>query len=529
MKNKLLILLLGLCSPSLLWAQWDYQYDMGTWSTQKYANNIHVDGAQVTSVSNEYASSPNGMRLHLADQVSGGGIFSYQFIHAHEPEVYAVTRSGNDFYMVGNIGKYASSLLGDGLIVKFDGSTSQTRRIVTNNSLPSTSVDEELIDVINLSATRFLAVGKEVHLGGNFPIAVCFDNNLNVIYTNKYNLPGHVFHQSFFSASGNVAILGSAPGNRLFILEIDPTLGSVAGLQYFVLPYTIGGDASFVEDGTHTVISATVIGPGDYRMIHAFRVAKVGGTYNLLWSKLYNFGSETSSVQVTSGNSPTHIVFNYNDPVAPYHNRVGIMNLLPHGALIGAELFVNTAQPIEQRMASGAVQQGNDVYIAAYNRSTSLRTLFNIKYDGGMTNCSRLAVSPTVTNIPCMLVTGSTNIASNYFNMTTIAIPGTNTGGVQRECDGTMVGAFKKSVSTENVVNTDQPVSIYPTVSEGKYQVTGLDKISRLNVYSLQGRLVKSMRKLSAAELDLSELANGTYLVQIDMGDQSKTIKLIKQ
>ncbi|MEM9719038.1 MAG: T9SS type A sorting domain-containing protein [Bacteroidota bacterium] len=64
-----------------------------------------------------------------------------------------------------------------------------------------------------------------------------------------------------------------------------------------------------------------------------------------------------------------------------------------------------------------------------------------------------------------------------------------------------------------------EEIQVYPNPSEGKIFVQGLDKFSaKVTLYSLQGKLLKSWRKMDASELDLSDLAEGMYMLCVWQG-----------
>jgi hypothetical protein len=94
-------------------------------------------------------------------------------------------------------------------------------------------------------------------------------------------------------------------------------------------------------------------------------------------------------------------------------------------------------------------------------------------------------------------------------------------------------------LNANNVVNfgtgigqlTDsQSIRIYPNPTAGKVNISGSENMD-ISVYSTTGNLVYSLMKGPAREIDLSNLENGLYIIQLKIADNniiSKKISIIK-
>ncbi|WP_284652785.1 alpha-amylase family glycosyl hydrolase [Flavobacterium terrisoli] len=73
-------------------------------------------------------------------------------------------------------------------------------------------------------------------------------------------------------------------------------------------------------------------------------------------------------------------------------------------------------------------------------------------------------------------------------------------------------------------------VSLYPNPTSGSFSIKG--QVSRVDVYSITGQLVKSFDNVSSEDyqFDINDLNSGVYLVKaFDLNNSSKTLKVIKQ
>ncbi len=90
---------------------------------------------------------------------------------------------------------------------------------------------------------------------------------------------------------------------------------------------------------------------------------------------------------------------------------------------------------------------------------------------------------------------------------------------------------YKYSNVISQTVNSEsiQSLTIHPNPAQDIIYFRSIDKIVSLNIFSQKGEKVKSIdsQKLSKGKLDVSQLENGVYLIQIKTEDQNLSRKLI--
>lgn len=105
-------------------------------------------------------------------------------------------------------------------------------------------------------------------------------------------------------------------------------------------------------------------------------------------------------------------------------------------------------------------------------------------------------------------------------------------GNVLIESDGNYGGGFTKAFSKGALGVNDQQiveVNVYPNPTTGIVNLVSGKNIDNVNVYDVSGRLVKTVNKISSDKsvLDLSNLANGTYILKIQTDKKVVTKKVI--
>jgi len=75
-----------------------------------------------------------------------------------------------------------------------------------------------------------------------------------------------------------------------------------------------------------------------------------------------------------------------------------------------------------------------------------------------------------------------------------------------------------------------QHLSVYPNPTSGRLNVIGQNTIDRLDIYSLSGQLLRTETPNALShEADISSLATGMYIVQVQSGSRVEKIKICKQ
>ena len=68
---------------------------------------------------------------------------------------------------------------------------------------------------------------------------------------------------------------------------------------------------------------------------------------------------------------------------------------------------------------------------------------------------------------------------------------------------------------------------VYPSVTKDMIYISALSEVKQLRVYNLQGTLLKSV--LNKNELNLNNIGNGLYLVEVITSDAKSIHKIVKE
>ena len=91
-----------------------------------------------------------------------------------------------------------------------------------------------------------------------------------------------------------------------------------------------------------------------------------------------------------------------------------------------------------------------------------------------------------------------------------------------------LISAYDASLGTSTFSNTD--FSVYPNPVKGTLNIKYNDTISNVEVLNLLGQNVNSLSNNSTqAQVDMSNLPNGVYMVRVTSNNKVKTIKVIKE
>jgi hypothetical protein len=127
--------------------------------------------------------------------------------------------------------------------------------------------------------------------------------------------------------------------------------------------------------------------------------------------------------------------------------------------------------------------------------------------------------SATPNDQPLITVTGRTPGEVLYFRVWEY---GNNSFGTFK------VSAYDASLSNEEFDTTN--FLAYPNPVRDVLNVTYSSEISAVRVLNLLGQEVISQEvNTTSAQIDMSQLSTGTYIVNVTVGDTIKVIKVVKQ
>lgn len=83
------------------------------------------------------------------------------------------------------------------------------------------------------------------------------------------------------------------------------------------------------------------------------------------------------------------------------------------------------------------------------------------------------------------------------------------------------------SLGTDNVQNSK--VSVYPNPVHEVLYFKNADKVNSVEVYNMVGQKVLSTTAIAKDGLDVSKLSKGAYVVKVQTGTQTESVKLLKK
>lgn len=91
----------------------------------------------------------------------------------------------------------------------------------------------------------------------------------------------------------------------------------------------------------------------------------------------------------------------------------------------------------------------------------------------------------------------------------------------ESEIDDVRKIVFVKEATKEITPQNEEEISVYPNPTSNILYINGLNKHEKVHLFDTNGKLVKSSRE---TELDMNDLSNGIYLLQI----RTQIVKVIK-
>ncbi|MBC8644413.1 T9SS type A sorting domain-containing protein [Flavobacterium lindanitolerans] len=90
------------------------------------------------------------------------------------------------------------------------------------------------------------------------------------------------------------------------------------------------------------------------------------------------------------------------------------------------------------------------------------------------------------------------------------------------------ISAYDSSLKTTSFDNMS--FKVYPNPVKDRLHLSYTENMSDVAIFNLLGQQVLS-KKINATEsqIDMSTLAGGTYLVKVNVGNQVKTLKIVKE
>lgn len=234
--------------------------------------------------------------------------------------------------------------------------------------------------------------------------------------------------------------------------------------------------------------------------------------------------------------------------VGPFADATSVTLTLLHGSDATCDLplgnFLNICPPTNDTCATAIPVDCSDVVVGSTangatdtGNNASADVWYSYSGAAGDITASLCTNTTFDTFIRVFDACGGTQIASNddscgLQSSVTFAANGTSTYYIMVEGFGTATGNFELTVSC--VLNADSfdnnNFMVYPNPVKDVLNLSYISEISAVRVVNMLGQEVIS-RKLNTAnaQVDMTQLSAGTYIVNVTIGDTVKTIKVVKQ
>lgn len=302
--------------------------------------------------------------------------------------------------------------------------------------------------------------------------------------------------------------VATAVSHKLDLLNIA---GNQTDLYHMVYDGGVGGSCPTITDVAMTCGSSNTSDLSGLTIGNTYIIRVFSETPSAGWNTTFN---------VCIGTAPAPPS---NDDCA----NAEAISSLPFSAMYDASAATNNSGSI---MTSGCIDMNDGVW-------------YTLNGNGGNYT---LTVTPTSWNAAISVYSGS---CGSFTCVTDSNVGGTN--GVEAVTFTSIlnttyyinIGAPTAEDLPEGVFNLDVTSVVlsiedivakgfyyYPNPVENVLKLSANESIEHISLYSIIGREIKrSTHSDLTAEMDLSNLASGTYFVRVDIGDSSGSFKIIKK
>lgn len=101
------------------------------------------------------------------------------------------------------------------------------------------------------------------------------------------------------------------------------------------------------------------------------------------------------------------------------------------------------------------------------------------------------------------------------------------------DCFGSLRGGEENVDEGEGIYNNDQDdMSVYPNPNGGKFRIElkndKKEDLLQMCIYDVRGTLVKSESFTESIDVDISDVASGTYILRITGADEVRNVIVVK-
>lgn len=519
--KKYSLLMLITMSVSLSWSQaWNKTFEINSMNVEQLpvSNSMVQVGNtpnQIWTVVNDHSGANCGDRLwlHAVDD-AGTVLNSTSISKASEVnlEAYAIEEFFGDLFIGGSskncVDGTESAFL---MALSNSGSFVSAVDIVLNDHI-------EITDIVKLPSSQFMAIGftGKQNQGSMDPFSVVFDQALNVLSAQVYQIPGdNVPTQAVLNSSGTVSVVGfdmGPSGKLIFTMDLNVT-GAING------PYmTYSNGASEMDFPSICVFRNDLLVSSSIDMIPGqtdillLELDGTNRTVNNAWH--YDNTYSDHPVQVFERGGNFAIAYGSQDYSGIAHN--GLLYINSNGAVDFAERLSN----YNGGLTFAAVQSAglSDEFFMAAARGYGYGAL-EILRDGYSINSPCRSLATFTMNTTVFTTTSTTYQSSSFTTQSTSFFTNTMTG-YEFSCAGTGTGTFKKDGPTsiaENGAN-EMGLEVYPTASSDQIHFEMEEAIDGVaKIYSMQGKLLYSeIFKDGNGNLSIAGFTQGQYILEVN-------------
>ncbi|MFA7275056.1 MAG: T9SS type A sorting domain-containing protein [Crocinitomicaceae bacterium] len=419
------------------------------------------------------------------------------------------------------------------LKLKANGDTSWTRNYGGNGFEGGYYVQQTSDGgyIMSGQTPAFGAGGFDVYL-------VKINDNGNIAWTKTYGgLDAEYANAVQQTSDGGYIITGSNGntfgfgGSDFYLIKTDSLGNHIWSKTYGDTGFEEGKAVKQTTDGGYIIAgsSENTLGP----LGPNFCLIKTNSVGDTLWAKLYG-GSmidECYDVQQTSDGGYIMVgksfSFSTNGDYDVYVVKVNSQGIEQWSKTYGGSTTNHNeiGYSIQQTSDNGFIITGETLY----GFGVGLRNLYLIKTDSlGNSGCNEGTPVTVVSNYSPQVATTPTSVGTGG-NML-MAVTQIHAGTTQTNLCLNIPNAIQD-------INENFSINVYPNPFDSKVTISISDnvQINSINIHNIFGQVVKSQVDFSKSHssnsiiLELNELKNGIYFIELVASGFNKTLKLIKQ
>jgi hypothetical protein len=381
----------------------------------------------------------------------------------------------------------------------------------------------------------------------NFLNSVCYSTNLN---SAQISLPPSIL--------SNVQLcigINNAPtfknGNQIYYID-SAKIQSISSTSIQIFIYTRDSTntcniAPFVNSNYNFCMQT--LPPGNYTV----NVAEINQDIcSNFGGNAYNTGQ--FNLTVNCAGTPTFSTINisncdtvfYNNNF--YLNSTTLVTVIPNSvncdSTITTNIIVNHSSPftiINDTICNGQTFQfGTNLYSLSGTYNLSSSNINGCDSNSTLNLFVKPAVDTTITQIGNALFANQSNVTYQWYNCNTNSLINGQTNQFYAPTvsgsyatllnNGTCIDTticFSFIPTNLEEINNKNSIKIFPNPSFGKFSIESSISIQNLNIFDLQGRVIK-LKMNSSNEVQILTTSNGIYILEIELSNKKKYYKKIE-